>query len=117
MRTREKVAFVLVGATLVLGALIFFAFRGNELEANYFRWLLASKFSSGWSAPSKFLAEELPAGTVFYGGLAIFAIVITVIALKMIRDNEIQVLKKRLQDLGSDKTEAESLLQEHVWRG
>ena len=117
MRTREKVVLVLVGATLVLGALIFFAFRDNEVEANYFRWLLANKLSSSWSAPSKFVAEELPDGTVFYGGLTIFAIVMTVVALKMIRDGEVQALRKRLQALGSEKTEAESLLQEHVWRG
>lgn len=117
MRTREKVIILLVGATLVLGAIIFFSFSDNELEANYFRWLVANKLSYGWSAPAQFLDNELPAGSLFYGGLTIFAVVMTIVALKMIRDGEIQALRRRLLDLRSEKHEAESLLQEHVWKG
>ena len=117
MRTREKVIIFLVGATLVLGSLIFFTFRDNETEANYLRWLMGQKLTTSWSSPTKFVAEELPSGTLFYGGLTIFAVVMTIIALKMIRDGEIQALRKRLLDLRSEKHEAESLLQEHVWKG
>jgi len=117
MRTREKVIILLVGATLILGALIFFAFQDNELEANYFRWLLANKLSYGWSSPGKFIADELPAGTFFYGGLTIFAVVMTIVILKMVRDGEIQALRQRLLDLRSEKTEAEKLLEEQVWKG
>jgi chromosome segregation ATPase len=117
MRTREKVIIVLVGATLILGALIFFAFQDNELEANYFRWLMANKLNYGWSSPGRFIAEELPAGTFFYGGLTIFAVVMTIVILKMVRDGEIQALRQRLLDLRSEKTEAEKLLEEQVWKG
>ena len=117
MRTREKVIILLVVATLGLGGLIFFAFRDNEVEANYFRWLLANKLTSGWSSPSQFIAEELPSGTLFYGGLTIFAVIMTIVALKMVRDGEIQLLRRRLLDLRSEKHEAESLLQEEVWKG
>jgi chromosome segregation ATPase len=117
MRTRDKVIVFLVGATLVLGSLIFFTFRDNEVEANYFRWLMGQKLTSSWSSPTKFIAEELPSGTLFYGGLTIFAVIMTIIVLKMIRDGEIQALRKRLLDLRSEKHEAESLLQEHVWKG
>ncbi|MGH7855229.1 MAG: hypothetical protein ACREP3_17395 [Candidatus Binatia bacterium] len=117
MRTREKVIVLLVGATLVLGSLIFFAFRDNEVEADYLRWLMANKLTSGWSSPTKFVAEELPSGTFFYGGLTIFAVFMTIIVLKMIRDGEIQALRKRLLDLRSEKHEAENLLQEQVWKG
>lgn len=117
MRTRDKVIIFLVGATLVLGSLIFFAFHDNEVEANYFRWLMGQKLTSTWSSPTKFIAEELPSGTLFYGGLTIFAVVMTIIVLKMIRDGEIQALRKRLLALRSEKHEAESLLQEHVWKG
>jgi chromosome segregation ATPase len=117
MRTREKIIVLLVVATLGLGGLIFFALRDNEVEANYLRWSLANKLTSGWSSPSQFVAEELPSGTLFYGGLTIFAIVMTIIALKMVRDGEIQILRRRLLDLRSEKHEAESLLQEEVWKG
>jgi chromosome segregation ATPase len=117
MRTRDKIIIFLVGATLVLGALIFFSFEDNEVEANYFRWLVANKFRYGWSSPGQFMAEELPSGTLFYGGLAIFAIVMTIVVLKMIRDGEIQALRQRLRDLRTEKNEAENLLQEHVWKG
>ena len=106
MRTREKIIVFLVGATLVLGALIFFTFRDNEVEANYFRWLMANKLTSSWSSPTKVIAEEMPAGTLFYGGLTIFAVIMTIIALKMVRDGEIQALRKRLLDLRSEKHEA-----------
>ena len=117
MRTREKVIVLLVGATLILGGLIFFVFRDNEVEANYFRWLMVNKLTAGWSSPAKFVDEELPSGTLFYGGLTIFAVLMTIIALKMIRDGEIQALRKRLLALRSEKHEAEHLLQEHVWKG
>lgn len=117
MRTRDKVIIFLVGATLVLGALIFFSFEDNEVEANYFRWLLANKLTYGWSSPGQSLADELPSGALLYGGLAIFAIGMTIVVLKMIRDGEIQALRQRLRDVRSEKNEAESLLQEHVWKG
>ncbi len=117
MRTREKIIVLLVGATLVLGAVIFFTFHDNEVEANYFRWLMANKLASNWSSPTKVITEEMPDGTLFYGGLTIFAVIMTIIALKMVRDGEIQALRKRLLDLRSEKSEAESMLQEHVWKG
>ena len=117
MRTRDKVIVFLILATLILGALIFITFQDNEIEANYFRWLLANKLSYGWSSPGRFLAEELPSGTFFYGGLTIFAIVMTIIVLKLIRDGEIQALRRHLSDLRTEKNEAETLLQEHVWKG
>ena len=85
---------MLLGATLVLGSLIFFTFRDNEVEANYFRWLMGNKLTSSWSSPTKIVAEELPSGSLFYGGLTIFAVIMTIIALKMIRDGEIQALRK-----------------------
>ena len=117
MRTREKIAIVVVLASLVLGSFIFFAFRDNEVEANYFRWLMANKLNSGWSAPNQFVNEELPSGTLFYGGLTIFAVIMTIIVLKMIRDGEIQALRRRVRDLRSEKHETESQLQEQVWKG
>jgi len=49
MRTREKLIVLLVFATLILGGLIFFALRDNELEANYFRWLLSANLKQALS--------------------------------------------------------------------
>ena len=117
MRTREKVVVALLAATLILGVLIYLAFRDNELEANYFRWLFANNLKYGFSSPLKYLSEELPAGTLFYGGLTIFAVVMFVVFLKMTRDGEIQALRTRLLALISEKRETENVLQEVVWKG
>src|SRR6266850_2465011 len=117
MRTRDKVVVLLIVASLILGGLIFFAFRDNEVEANYSRWLFTTNLRYLFSSPVKFLSDELPSGTVFYGGLTIFAVVMTVVFLKMTRDGEIQALRRRLMDLRSEKHQTESLLQEEVWKG
>ncbi len=113
----KKLSLSLVVATLILGVLIYFAFRDNELEANYFRWLFANNIKYGFSSPLKYLSEELPSGTLFYGSLTIFAVVMFIVFLKMTRDGEIQALKTRLLDLITEKRETESALQEVVWKG
>src|SRR5689334_10832117 len=117
MRTREKVVVLLVFATLILGGLIFFAFQDNEVEANYFRWLLTANLKQALSSPANFLTDELPAGSLLYGGLTLFAVVMTLVFLKMTRDNEIQGLRKRLAEIRAEKNETDNLLQEVVWKG
>ena len=116
MRTREKVVVFVVIATLVLGALIFIAFRENEVEANHFRWLLGNQIKYGLSSPAKFL-DELPAGSLVYAGLTIFAVFMVIIILKMVRDGEIQALRRHLLNLRAEKVQTDSLLQEEVWKG
>jgi chromosome segregation ATPase len=116
MRTREKVVVLLLLAALILGALIFFAFKDNEVEANRFRWLLANNLKYSLSSPGRFL-DELPAGSLIYGGLTIFAVVMAIIVLKMVRDGEIQALRRHLLSLRAEKRQTESLLQEEVWKG
>ncbi len=116
MRTREKVVVLLLLAALISGAAIFFAFRDNEVEANRFRWLLATNLKYSLSSPGRFL-DELPAGSLIYGGLTIFAVVMAIIVLKMIRDGEIQALRRHLLNLRAEKNQTESLLQEEVWKG
>jgi len=117
MRTREKLIVLLVFATLILGGLIFFAFRDNEVEANYFRWVLAANLKQALSSPATFLTDELPAGSLLYGGLTLFAVVMTLVFLKMTRDNEIQGLRKRLAEIRAEKNETDNLLQDVVWKG
>ena len=80
MRTRDKVVVVLIVASLILGGLIFVAFQDNEVEANYSRWLFTTNLQHLFSSPAKFLSDELPSGTVFYGGLTLFAVVMTVVS-------------------------------------
>src|SRR5213593_1001462 len=116
MMTREKVVVLLLLAALILGALIFFAFRDNEVEANRFRWLLANNLKYSLSSPGRFV-DELPAAGLVYGGLAIFAVVMAIIVLKMVRDGEIQALRRHLLNLRAEKNQTESLLQEEVWKG
>src|SRR6185503_5689123 len=116
MRTREKLIVLLVFATLVLGGLIFFALRDNDLEANYFRWLLSANLKQALSSPAT-LMDELPSGTLLYGGLTVFAVVMTLVFLKMTRDTEVQALRKRLAEIRAEKNETDSLLQEVVWKG
>ena len=117
MRTREKVAVLLVVASLLLGGVLYFTFRDNEVEANYSRWIFATNLRQLLASPAQFISDELPSGTVFYGGLTLFAAVMFIIFLKMTRDGEIQALRKRLMDLRSEKNQAESQLQEEVWKG
>src|ERR1044072_7825148 len=117
MRTREKVAVLLVLASLLLGGVVYFTFRDNEVEANYSRWAFTTNLRQLLASPAQFISDELPSGTGFFGGLTLFAPVIFIFCLKMTRDGEIQALRKRLMDLRSEKNQAESQLQEEVWKG
>ena len=117
MRTREKLMVLLVAITAILGSIIYINFRNNEVEANYFRWLFANNLKYGTFSPRQFIADELPPGSLLYGGLALFALVVLIVVLKMLRDGELQALRMRLMDIGAAKNQAESLLQEEVWKG
>jgi hypothetical protein len=117
MRTREKIYIFLVGISLVLGTFIYIHFQSNEVEANYFRWLLANSIKYGTSSPMRFIAEELPPGTLLYGGLSLFALVVLIVVLKMLRDGELLALRTRHMDILAAKSQTESLLQEEVWKG
>lgn len=117
MRTREKIMVLLVAITAILGSILYINFQNNEVEANYLRWLFTNNLKHGTFSPLQFIAEELPAGSLLYGGLALFALVVLTVVLKMLRDGELQALRMRLTDVGAAKNQAESLLQEEVWKG
>ena len=117
MRTREKLLVLLVAITAILGSIIYINLSNNEVEANYFRWLFANNLKYGAFSPRQLIADELPAGSLLYGGLALFALVVLIVVLKMLRDGELQSLRRRVMDIGAAKNEAESLLQEQVWKG
>jgi hypothetical protein len=117
MRTREKILVLLVGISVALGTFIFIQFQTNEVEADYFRWLIANYVKFGTSSPMRFIIEEITPGRLLYGGVSLFALVCLFVVLKMLRDGELLVLRARLREMLAAKSEAESQLQEEVWRG
>lgn len=117
MRTREKLLILLILASVILGTIVFLHFRDNELEANYLRWLLADTLRQGIASPVRNFLDGLPPNTILFASVGIFAAVIFVIGFKLLRDRELQSLRRRLMTIGATKTETESLLQEEVWKG
>ena len=54
---------------------------------------------------------------MMWGLVGVGALVVMIILLRLFRDGELLALRRRLMDLHSAKSEAESLLQEEVWKG
>src|SRR5260370_40631523 len=114
MRTRDKVVVVLIVVSLILGGLIFVAFQDNEVEANYSRWLFTTNLQHLFSSPAKFLSDELPSGTVFYGGFSNFAAGLALVFLEMTRVGEIPTLGRRLMGLRAGKHPTQDLVKGSV---
>lgn len=121
MRTREKVAVLLILATLILGGLVAYSLQGNEVESNFIRWQYFRTVGQFLSSPVTFLFGDAFSGwngkAVLYGGLGLFGLVVMIVLLKLFRDGELVALRQHLRSLVSAKSEAESLLQEQVWKG
>ena len=119
MRTRDKVAVLLILATLILGGLIAYSLQGNEVESNYVRWQYWRTVGQFLSSPITFLFGDSGGSgkAVLYGGLGLFGLVVMIVLLKLFRDGELMALRQHLRTLMSAKSEAESLLQEERWKG
>ena len=121
MRTREKVAVLLILATLILGGLIAYSLQGNEVESNFVRWQYWRTVGQFLSSPITFLFGDATSGgsgkAVLYGGLGLFGLVVMIVLLKLFRDGELVALRQHLRTLMSAKSEAESLLQAEMWKG
>ena len=121
MRTREKVLVMLILGTLMLGGLVAYLLQGNEVETNYIRWQYYRTVGQFLSAPVTFLFGDAASGgsgkAVLYGGLGLFGLVVMIVLLKLFRDGELVALRQHLRALMSAKSEAESLLNEEVWKG
>jgi chromosome segregation ATPase len=121
MRMREKIVVLLVLATLVLGGIVAFAMKGNETEANYLRWEFFNKLRFFFNSPVRFAFGDSSgsetSSAMMWGLVGVGALVVMIILLKLFRDGELLALRRRLMDLHSAKSEAESLLQEEVWKG
>jgi chromosome segregation ATPase len=121
MRTGHKILLILIALSLVLGAIIFFNMRGNNVEAGYMRWAIANNVSLFLASPMKFLAGE--SGSVggssplMYIGIGGIGLVFMLIMLKFTGDSETVSLRKRVKELDAAKNEAERALQEQVWKG
>jgi chromosome segregation ATPase len=121
MRMREKIVVLLVLATLVLGGIVAFAMKGNETEANYLRWEFFNKLRFFFNSPVRFAfgdgSGSESSSAMMWGLVGVGALVVMIILLRLFRDGELLALRRRLMDLHSAKSEAESLLQEEVWKG
>ena len=121
MRTREKILIAVVVAALILGGVILYLMQGNEVEANYTRWLFARNLRQFLSSPMAFLFGSSESGQSssawFYGVLGGFGLIVMIVILKMFRDSQLMALKERVEALGAAKQEAEHMLQEEVWKG
>lgn len=121
MRTREKLLFAVVIATLILGGVIVFSLRGSEVDANYTRWMLANNIRQFVSSPGAFLFGSAETGqSMSAGGYAVIAgigLLVMVVLLRAFRDSQIHDLKRHVQALDAAKSEAEQALQEEVWKG
>ncbi|HET9916547.1 MAG TPA: hypothetical protein VFQ89_05515, partial [Candidatus Binatia bacterium] len=121
MRTREKILITVVLAALILGGVIVYFFLGNEVEANYTRWLFARNLRQFLSSPIAFLFGNSESGQStsawFYGLLGVVGLIVMIVILRMFRDSQLTELQERVQALGAAKQEAEHMLQEEVWKG
>jgi chromosome segregation ATPase len=111
MRTRYKILILLFTATLALGT--FILLYSNDDALRRFRLLL-------FKDPLKLLAEvTLSAGNLDglgFGGIALFAIIVIGLAIKVARDGELRVFSNRLVRLEVAKAELETLLQDSMWK-
>jgi len=121
MRTREKFFVAVVVVALILGAGIVIWLQGNEVEANYTRWLVSRNLRQFLSSPLAFMFGNSDSGEStnawFYGMVAGFGLLVMVVVLRMFRDDRVLALRERVQELGAAKQAAEHLLQEEVWKG
>lgn len=121
MRTREKVAVLLILSTLILGGFVAYLLQGNEVESNFIRWQYFQTVGQFLSSPVTFLFGNVASGgsgkAILYGGLGVFGLVVMIVLLKLFRDGELVALRQHLRYLMSAKSEAESLLHEEVWKG
>ena len=120
MRTGHKILLILIALSFVLGAIVYFNMRGNNVESGYMRWAIANNISLFFASPTKFLAGESGGGgasPMMWIGIGGIGLVFMLIMLKFTGDSETVALRKRVKELDTAKNEAERALQEQVWKG
>jgi len=121
MRTGHKILLLLIFCTLVLGAVIYFNMRGNDVEAGYMRWALSNNVKLFLASPVQFLfgdsGDGAASGPGLFIGIGVVGLVVMVLVLKLFGSDEVANLRKRLKELDTAKNEAEGALQEQVWKG
>ena len=118
MRTRDKVIIVLILGTLALGATIAFNMRDSSVDAGYMRWALSNNINLFLASPKEYLfGDSASSSPMVYIGIGVFGLLVAVLAFNFFGDSESQLIRKRLKELETEKNEAESALQEQVWKG
>ena len=118
MRTREKVIIVLILGTLALGAMIAYSMKDSSVDAGYMRWALSNNIHLFLASPKEYLfGDSAGSSPMVYIGIGVFGLLVAVLAFNFFGDSESQLMRKRLKELESAKNEAESALQEQVWKG
>ncbi len=121
MRTGHKVLLILIALSLVLGVIVFFNMKGNNVEAGYMRWAIANNISLFFASPMKYIIGDADSGgnssPLMYIGIGGIGLVFMLIMLKFSGDGETVALRKRVKELDAAKNEAERALQEQVWKG
>ncbi|HEY7165687.1 MAG TPA: hypothetical protein VIB79_14070 [Candidatus Binatia bacterium] len=109
-----KIFVFLTIVTLALGTLLFLVFRDDPLALLRFRWFLSNN-------PMRNLSEAAPAfaanpGSLGYGALALFAMVVVGLLIRFITNAELQALRDRVIAAEVRKAELETLLQDALWK-
>src|SRR5262245_10884629 len=98
MRTGHKLLLILIAFSLVLGAIVFFNMKGNNVEAGYMRWAISNNVSLFLASPMKYLAGEMGSSggssPMMYIGIGGIGLVIMLIMLKFTGDSETVALRK-----------------------
>ena len=113
MQTRNKIVILLLGVTIIFGAMIL-AYVGDNDESLYrFRMLLAKN-------PRQLLTEMTHSlgrmNGLWYAGVSLFAVVMSGLAIRSLSGTEIRAFRDRLVALQVDRAELETSLQDAVWR-
>src|SRR6186713_2616406 len=107
MQTRNKIVILLLGVTLILGAMIL-AYVGDNDESLYrFRTLLAKN-------PRQLLAEMTHSlermNGLWYAGVSLFAVAMSGLAIRSLSGAEIRAFRERLVALQVERAELDTSL-------
>jgi hypothetical protein len=129
MRTRYKIFILLVTVTLVVGALTLLHWRDDNHAVFQLKSLFSNRALSTFSHSLPFVTDGT---SVWYGGMALFAIIMIVLVFRAARRGgshrprgkrlielkppKVPAVKLRGSEMGAAKTDVESLLREELKR-
>jgi hypothetical protein len=91
----------------VLGAIVVFNMKSNEVDANYMRWAISNNISLFFADPMKFLLGDSASGgnssPLLYIGIGGIGLVFMLVILKFTGDGETATLRRRVKELDAAK--------------